>query len=349
MTQTCALAERVQAPATARRPMKVLVTGASGFVGAAIVRRLLAAGHDVRAMLRVGSPTDNIRDLEVETVAGDLLDHASLASAIRGCDPLFHCAADYRIWVPDPERMFRINVDGTRALMLAALEAGVRRVVYTSSVATLATATADRLGDETRSATPKDCIGPYKRSKTLAEAEVAKLVAERDLPAVIVNPSTPVGPNDIKPTPTGRILIEAASGRMPAFVDTGLNVVHVDDVADGHLLALDKGRPGERYILGSENLTLAEILRRIAFMTGRRAPTVKIPHDVVLPLAAGAEFLARFTGREPFATRDGINLARKRMFFTSAKAEAELGYRPRPAGAALADALAWFRDNGYLR
>ncbi len=237
--------------------MKVLVTGASGFVGAAIVRRLLAAGHDVRALLRVGSPTDNIRGLEVETVAGDLLDHASLTRAIRGCDALFHCAADYRIWVRDPERMFRINVDGTRALMLAALEAGVRRVVYTSSVATLATATADRLGDETRSATPKDCIGPYKRSKTLAEAEVAKLVAERDLPVVIVNPSTPVGPNDIKPTPTGRILIEAAAGRMPAFVDTGLNVVHVDDVADGHLLALDKGRPGERYILGGENMRLS--------------------------------------------------------------------------------------------
>ena len=326
--------------------MKALVTGASGFVGAAIVRRLLADGHDVRALVRAESPTDNIRGLKVETVAGDLLDHASLARAIRGCDTLFHCAADYRIWVPDPERMYRINVDGTRALMLAALEAGVRRVVYTSSVATLATATADRLGDETRPATPEDCIGPYKRSKTLAEAEVAKLIAEQGLPAVIVNPSTPLGPDDIKPTPTGRIVIEAAAGRMPAFVDTGLNVVHVDDVAEGHLLALDKGRLGERYILGGENMRLSEILAEIAALYGRKPPTIRLPHAALMPLALGAEAWARITGREPFVTLDGLRMARKLMFFSSEKARRELGYEPRPAREAIHSAVGYFRRRG---
>jgi dihydroflavonol-4-reductase len=326
--------------------MKALVTGASGFVGAAIARRLLADGNDVRVLLRAESPTDNIRGLKVETVAGDLLDQASLARAIRGCDTLFHCAADYRIWVPDPERMYRINVDGTRALMLAALEAGVRRVVYTSSVATLATATADRLGDETRSATPEDCIGPYKRSKALAEADVAKLVAEQGLPAVIVNPSTPLGPNDIKPTPTGRILIEAAAGRMPAFVDTGLNVVHVDDVAEGHLLALDKGRLGERYILGGENMRLSEILAEIAALYGRKPPTIRLPHAAIIPLALGAEAWARITGRQPFCTLDGLRMARKLMFFSSEKAQRELGYSPRPAREAIHSAVGYFRRRG---
>jgi dihydroflavonol-4-reductase len=326
--------------------MKALVTGASGFIGAAIVRRLLADGHDVRALLRAASPTDNIRGLKVETVTGDLLDQASLTRAIRGCDTLFHCAADYRIWVPDPERMYGINVDGTRALMLAALEAGVHRVVYTSSVATLATATADRLGDETRPATPEDCIGPYKRSKALAEAEVAKLVTEQGLPAVIVNPSTPLGPNDIKPTPTGRILIEAAAGRMPAFVDTGLNVVHVDDIAEGHLLALDKGRLGERYILGGENMRLSEILAEIAALYGRKPPTIRLPHAAIIPLALGAEAWARITGRQPFCTLDGLRMARKLMFFSSEKARRELGYSPRPAREAIHSAVGYFRRRG---
>jgi dihydroflavonol-4-reductase len=326
--------------------MKVLVTGASGFVGAAIVRRLLADGHDVRALVRSESPEDNIRGLKVETVTGDLLDHASLARAIRGCDTLFHCAADYRIWVPDPERMYRINVDGTRALMLAALEAGVRRVVYTSSVATLATATNDRLGDETRSATPEDCIGPYKRSKACAEAEVTKLIVERGLPAVIVNPSTPMGPNDIKPTPTGRIIIEAAAGRMPAFVDTGLNVVHVDDVAEGHLLALQKGRLGERYILGGENMPLSEILAEIAALYGRRPPRIRLSRAAVMPIAVGAEVWARISGRDPFVTVDGLRMARKLMFFSSDKARRELGYAPRIAREAIRSAVGYFRRRG---
>ncbi len=329
--------------------MKAMVTGANGFVGSAVVQALLARGSAVRVLVRGRSDCRNLGGLPVEVLVGDLLDRASIDRAMAGCDAVFHVAADYRLWVPEPRRMFAVNVDGTRNVMEAALAAGVDRVVYTSSVATLGILKDGSPADETTPSTYDDMVGPYKRSKYLAEMLVSDLVKSHGLPAVIVNPSTPMGPRDIRPTPTGKIIVEAAEGRMPAFVDTGLNVVHVDDVADGHLLAFDRGAIGARYILGGENLTLAEILRRIALMTGRRAPTVKIPHDVVLPLAAGAEFLARFTGREPFATRDGINLARKRMFFSSARAERELGYRPRPAASALADALAWFRDNGYLR
>ncbi len=329
--------------------MKALVTGANGFVGSAVVQALLARCDTVRALVRGRSDCRNLDALPVEILVGDLLDRASIDRAMAGCDAAFHVAADYRLWVPEPRRMFAVNVDGTRNVMEAALAAGIDRVVYTSSVATLGILKDGTPADEATPSAYDDMVGPYKRSKFLAEMLVGDLVRTRGLPAVIVNPSTPMGPRDIRPTPTGKIIVEAAEGRMPAFVDTGLNVVHVDDVAAGHLLAFDRGAIGARYILGGENLTLAEILRRIAVMTGRRAPTVKIPHDVVLPLAAGAEFLARFTGREPFATRDGINLARKRMFFSSAKAERDLGYRPRPAANALADALAWFRDNGYLR
>jgi dihydroflavonol-4-reductase len=327
--------------------MKTLVTGASGFIGSAVVRRLLGQGRDVRVLKRAGGRTDNIDGLPVETTIGDLLDPPSLARAVRGCVNLFHCAADYRIWVPDPERMHAANVGGTRALMLAALEAGVHRVVYTSSVATLATAS-DRPGDETRSATPADLIGPYKRSKFEAEAEVRRLVRECGLPAVIVNPSTPMGPNDIKPTPTGRIVIEAAKG-MPAFVDTGLNVVHVDDVAEGHLLALQKGRLGERYILGGENMTLSEILAEIAGLYGRRPPKIRLPHAAVMPLAMGAETWARLSGRDPVATIDGLRMARKLMFFSSDKAKRELGYSPRPAREAIHSAIADFRRRGLCR
>lgn len=326
--------------------LKVLVTGASGFIGSAVVRKLVASGYDVRVLVRATSPRDNIAGLTVETVTGDLLDADSLSASIRGCDALFHCAADYRIWVRDPDRMYRVNVDGTRALMRATLEAGVRRVVYTSSVATLTAATADRLGDETAPAMPEDWIGPYKRSKALAEAEVAKLVAEQGLPAVIVNPSTPMGANDIKPTPTGRIVIEAAAGRMPAFVDTGLNVVHVDDVAEGHLLAFEKGRLGERYILGGENMRLSEILAEVAALYGRKPPRIRLSHAAVMPIAVGAEIWGRISGQEPFVTLDGLRMARKLMFFSSHKAERELGYSPRPAREAIHSAVADFRRRG---
>jgi dihydroflavonol-4-reductase len=326
----------------------VLVTGASGFVGAAVVRALLARGREVRVLLRPQSDRRNVEGLEVEVRLGTLEDAASLSAALEGCGTLYHVAADYRLWVRDESQMMKANVEGTRHLMLAALERGVARVVYTSSVATLGIAPAGRVADETTPSTLADMIGPYKRSKFMAEEVVRGLVTERGLPAVIVNPSTPIGPRDVKPTPTGRMIVEAASGRMPAFVDTGLNIVHVDDVAAGHVLAEGKGAIGERYILGGENLTLAEILRRIALLTGRKPPSLSIPIPAIWPIALGAEAWARVSGKEPFVTCDGLRMAKKKMFFSSAKAERELGYRARPAQEALADAVAWFRAAGMV-
>jgi dihydroflavonol-4-reductase len=324
-----------------------LVTGATGFVGSAVARALLKAGHPVRVMARPTSDRRNLDGLSVELVEGSLENPGSLAAAVAGCRCLFHVAADYRLWVPNPEPMFRVNVAGTRALMLAASDAGVERIVYTSSVATLGIVSGG-VADEATASHAGDMIGPYKRSKFEAEAAVTELVLERGLPAVIVNPSTPVGPGDIKPTPTGRLIVEAARGRMPGFVDTGLNVAHVDDIAAGHLLAAESGQVGRRYILGGENLSLEEILAEVARLTGRRPPTWKIPYAVLLPIARGAEAIARVTGREPFATADGVRLSKKKMFFSSARAVGELGYAPRPARQALADAIAWFKANGYL-
>jgi dihydroflavonol-4-reductase len=323
-----------------------LVTGASGFVGSAVARALLAAGRRVRVLLRSSSDRRNLTGLDVEIRLGALEDRASLAAALDGCGALFHVAADYRLWVRDPAAMYAANVDGTRALMEAALAAGIPRIVHTSSVATLGLAAGGAAADETTPSTLADMVGPYKRSKFLAEAAVTALIRERGLPAIIVNPSTPIGPGDIKPTPTGRMIVEAASGRMPAFVDTGLNLVHVDDVAAGHLLAERAGRIGERYILGGENLTLAEILRRIAVLAGRRPPRIRLPIPALWPLALAAEAYGRATGREPFVTLDALRMARKKMFFSAAKAERELGYRPRPAEAGLNDAVAWFRRIG---
>jgi dihydroflavonol-4-reductase len=327
----------------------VLVTGASGFVGAAVARALIRRGAAVRVLLRPSSDRRNVEGLPVETRLGSLDDARSLSEAVAGCTVLYHVAADYRLWVPDPAAMFRANVDGTLSLMRAAAAAGVRRVVYTSSVATLGLTADGSPADETTPSRFADMIGPYKQSKFRAEEEVRRLVAEEGLAAVIVNPSTPVGPRDVKPTPTGRIIVEAASGRMPAFVDTGLNLVHVDDVAEGHLLAAEKGRVGERYILGGANLALAEILAEVARLVGRAPPKVKLPHAVIYPLAWAAELVARLTGKEPFVTVDGLRMARKKMFFTSAKATRELGYAPRPAGQGIADAVAWFREAGYLK
>ena len=338
-----------------------LVTGATGFVGSAVARVLLKAGHPVRVLARPRSDRRNLKGLSVEIVQGSLEDAASLAAAVAGCRYLFHVAADYRLWVPDPGAMFRANVEGTRELMLAALAAGVERIVYTSSVATLGIVS-DGVADEETPSRAEDMIGPYKRSKFQAEAVVRDLVAERSLPAVIVNPSTPdtksatisrnpstpIGPGDIKPTPTGRLIVEAAQGRVPGFVDTGLNVVHVEDVALGHLLAADAGEIGRRYILGGENMSLAEILAEVARQTGRRPPSIRIPYAAILPIAAGAEALARLTGREPFVTLDGARMSKKKMFFSSARAVRELGYAPRPAPQAIADAVAWFKANGYL-
>ncbi len=329
--------------------MTSLVTGATGFVGSAVARALLARGESLRVLVRPDSDRRNVKDLAVEAVEGDLRDKASLERALRGCQALFHVAADYRLWVPKPDALYAANVDGTRALMEAAGEAGVGRIVYTSSVATLGLNRDGSPSDEEAPVSLRDMIGHYKRSKFLAEAEVRRLIAHAGLPAVIVNPSTPVGPRDIKPTPTGRMIVEAARGRMPAFVDTGLNVVHVEDVAAGHLLAFERGAAGERYVLGGENLALGEILAVIARLCGRRPPRLRLAHGLVLPIAYAAEIWARLSrSGEPFVTVDGLRMSRKRMFFSSAKAKTRLGYRARPAEAALADAVGWFREAGYL-
>ena len=323
-----------------------LVTGASGFVGSAVARALAARGVKVRALVRAKSPRRNLEGLECEIAEGDMRDPAAAERAIAGARWLFHVAADYRLWARDPQEIIRNNLAGTGAMMQAALAAGVERVVYTSSVATLSLDTTP--ADETAPLTEAGAIGAYKRSKVAAERLVERMVADQGLPAVIVNPSTPIGPRDVRPTPTGRIIVEAASGRMPAFVDTGLNLVHVDDVAQGHLLALDKGRIGERYILGGEDVALSEMLRDVALITGRRPPTLKLPIAPLYPLALASEAIAYLTGKEPFLTRDGLKMSRHWMFFSSEKARQELGYSWRPYVQGLKDALAWFRREGYV-
>jgi dihydroflavonol-4-reductase len=329
--------------------MTVLVTGAAGFIGSAAVRALLAKGASVRVFVRPTSDSGNLDDLPVERLFGDLRDRRSVDRAVKDCEAVFHVAADYRLWVPQPKEMFANNVDGTRNVMLAAGEAGVPRIVYTSSVATLGLPQDVAAADEDTPATLADMIGPYKQSKFAAEAVVRAMVADKGLPAVIVHPSTPIGPWDRRPTPTGQIIVEAASGHMPAYVDTGLNMVHVDDVAEGHLLALEQSKPGERFILGGDNLTLKEILVQIGDVTGRPAPRIQVPHKVVMPIAAMAEMWGRISHREPFVTLDGVRLARKKMFFSSERAKRRLGYRPRPASEAIVDAIDWFDRHGYLR
>jgi len=326
----------------------ILVTGASGFLGSAVVRKALDRGLRVRVLVRANSPRRNLDGLPVRVVVGDMRDAASMREAMRGVRYLCHVAADYRLWAPDSEEIVRANTEGTRAVMEAALAAGVERVVYTSSVATLRVAGATAPVAEDAGMAAEEAIGGYKRSKVMAERLVERMIAEQGLPAVIVNPSTPVGPRDVRPTPTGRIIVEAASGKMPAFVDTGLNLVHVDDCAEGHFLALERGRVGERYILGGQDATLREILGEIASLSGRKAPSVELPRWPLYPLAHLAEGAARLTGREPFLTVDGLKMSRYRMFFTSAKAQRELGYAPRPYREGLSDALGWFRAEGYL-
>ena len=321
--------------------MTALVTGATGFVGSAVARALLDSGRIVRVLARPGSDRRNLEGLDVEVAEGDLTKLDSIQRAVQGATEVYHVAADYRLWVPEPAAMDRINVEGTEALLRAAAEVGVERFIYTSSVAALGVPSKGEIGDE-------DVVGAYKRSKYRAQKLVERFAADSSFPVIIVNPSTPVGPRDIKPTPTGRIIVEAASGRIPAFVDTGLNLVHVEDVAEGHLLAAEKGRPGESYILGGENWSLADMLREIATMTGRRPPRVSLPHGAILPVAYLAESWSRLTGKEPFVTRDAVKMSRARMFYRSDKAQRELGYRARRAVEGLGDAIRWFRANNYL-
>jgi dihydroflavonol-4-reductase len=325
------------------------VTGASGFVGSAVARRLQEKGFQLRLAVRATSRRDNLEGLSAEIVTADMMDRAALTEAMKGARVLFHVAADYRLWARDPDEIVRNNLEGTRAVMQAALAAGVERIVYTSSVATLKARTDGDPVDETCRHTPESAIGAYKRSKLVAERLVEKMVADEGLPAVIVNPSTPIGPRDIKPTPTGRIIVEAATGKIPAFVDTGLNLVHVDDVAEGHLLALEKGRIGESYVLGGEDVSLRQMLAVIAGLVGRKAPTINLPRTPLYPIAWIAEGIAMVTGKEPFVTADALKMAKYHMFFSSAKAARELGYAARPYAEALADALAWFKAAGYLK
>ena len=324
-----------------------LVTGASGFLGSAIAAALRARGGEVRVLARPSSPRTNLVPSD-RLYVGDLLDRASLAAALKGARFLFHAAADYRLWARDRQEIAKTNVEGTRLVMEEALRAGVERVVYTSSVATLRLVDGG-MATEEGPLSEGEAIGAYKRSKVAAERLVEEMTRRDGLPAVIVNPSTPIGPRDVRPTPTGRIILEAALGRMPAFVDTGLNLAHVDDVAAGHLGALERGRVGERYILGGENVLLAEMLADIARLVGRRPPWLKIPRAAVYPLAYAAELMAGISGLEPFVTLDGLRMARHRMFFSDAKARRELGYVSRPYREGLADAIAWFRAHGRLK
>jgi dihydroflavonol-4-reductase len=327
---------------------QVLVTGATGFVGSAVARKLVLAGFQVRALVRPGSPRFHLDGLGLDFAEGDIRDASSLRRAMSGVRYLFHVAADYRLWARDRSEIFAANVGGTRNVMQEAMHAGVERVVYTSSVATLALRSDGAPADESVQLSEEQGIGAYKRSKIAAERLVEAMVASDRLPAVIVHPSTPIGPRDVRPTPTGRIIVEAACGRIPGFVDTGLNLVHVDDVADGHIAALRRGVVGERYILGGENVLFADMLADIARMVGRRPPRLRVPRVVALSVAYAAEAMARLTGREPFATVDGIRLAEHRMFFTAARAERDLGFRARPYREGIADALDWFRQAGYL-
>jgi len=328
--------------------MTTLITGATGFVGSAVARTLARRGHALRLLTRATSDRRNLEGVDAEIVLGDLTDPASLARAASGCRYVVHVAADYRFWVPDPEAMMRANVDGAVAMVRAAADAGAERIVHCSSVAALGQIGDGSPADENTPTNEADFVGVYKRSKYRAERAVLELAGRESLPVVVVNPAAPVGPRDIKPTPTGKMVLDTARGRVPAYIDTGLNIVHVDDVAEGHALALERGRIGERYVLGGENLLLKDILAMIAAAAGRSAPRIRLPETLVWPAAWLMEKTAGLTGIAPIMTRDQLKMARKKMFYSSAKAEAELGYKPRPVREAVADAVAWFRAAGML-
>jgi len=325
----------------------VLLTGASGFIGSAVARHLVAEGFSVRALVRPGSRCDHLISLGIEIAEGGINEAAAVRAALASIRYLVHVAADYRLWARDRGEIVAANVGGTRVVMAEAARAKVERVVYTSSVATVQPRPDGSPADESAFMPERAASGAYQRSKIMAERLVREMVGQ-GLPAIIVNPATTIGPRDVRPTPTGRIIIAAAAGRIPAFVDTGLNLVHVDDVARGHVAALRQGRIGERYILGGENVRFARMLADIAALAGRRPPRLRIPWYAALPVAWAAEAVSRVTGGEPLATLEGVRHARDRMFFSTAKAERELGVRARPYREALADALAWFREAGYL-
>lgn len=330
--------------------MLAFVTGSTGFLGSHVARVLAEQGADLRLLVRASSDRRNIQELKAEQVVGDLRDPASIEKALAGCDVVFHVAADYRLWVRDPDEMYRSNVEGTRSLLEAARKQGVRRIVYTSSVATMgftANLNHDHVADEDSPVGIADMIGHYKRSKFMAE-QVAIDAAKSGVDVVIVNPSTPIGERDIKPTPTGRIVVDFLKRKFPAYVETGLNLVDATECARGHVQALEKGRSGERYILGGENLTLKQILDRLAAITGLKSPTVKLPYAFAFATGVVDEMVTgRLLGREPRATIDAVRMGRKMMFVSSAKAERELGWRTVPVDGALRRSVEWFRGNGY--
>ena len=327
--------------------MSTLITGANGFVGSALIRQLIDKGHDVRALVRAGSNTQNLDNLNVSLIKGDLTDPGSLKKAVSGCSYLFHVAADYRLWIPDPDIMYSTNVQGTRDLIRHATDAGVTKMIYTSSVATLGINQDRSPANEETPVSLDDMVGHYKRSKFMAEQAIWELIKNDDLPITIVNPSTPIGPRDVKPTPTGRIIVDTLKRKIPAYVDTGLNIAHVDDVARGHVLAFEKGQSGQRYILGGEDMSLKQILESICDIAGLSPPKLKIPHNAIYPIAWLAERWAMVSKVEPLATVDGVNMAKKYMFFSSEKAKQALGYEARPARMAIKEAIAWFRQHNY--
>src|SRR6266571_4882479 len=328
--------------------MRIFVTGATGFVGSHIARVLSEEGAELRLLVRATSPTKNIEALKAERVVCDLCDIAALKHAMSGCEVVFHVAADYRLWAPDSRQMYRSNVEGTKAIIQAAQESGVRRVVYTSSVATIGFTSNGHPADESSPVSLSGMIGPYKRSKFLAE-QAALEAARGGANVVVVNPSAPVGEQDIKPTPTGRIILDFLNRKFPAYVDTGLNLVDVAEVARGHLAAMEKAKPGERYILGGENLTLKQLLDKLAFLTGLPSPTLKLPYFVALGTGAlDTLFTGVLLGREPRVTLDAVRMGQKKMFVSSEKAERELGWRTIPVDNALRRAVGWFREHGYV-
>jgi dihydroflavonol-4-reductase len=327
--------------------MKIFLTGATGFVGHHVARALAAEGADLRLLVRKTSNLANLEGIDGDTEVGDLSNPDSYASALQGCDAVVHVAADYRLWIPEPEAMYRANVDGTRDLLKLAREAGVKRVVYTSSVATMHFRTDGTVINEDTPVSLKDMVGHYKRSKFLAEQQ-AIAAAEDGQQVIILNPTTPIGPNDSKPTPTGRIFVDFLNGKFPAYMDTGLNLVDVAEVARAHVAALTLGKRGHRYILGGENLTLKQILDKMSAITGLPSPTVKIPFAVAATYAFFEEWITgRIRGREPRATFEEVRMGRKKMYASSAHAQQELGFRLLPVNPAMKSAIDWFRTNGY--